>query len=525
MVGVLIKIKLATVRNTLSGTRRALMIIGGVVGLILAASTTLLCITQNGSSGSVNFLCLIFLLWTLGWALGPMLTGGDGTLRPEYFRTLPSSPQQLALGLFVASLVSVPSLVSLLAFGGLIGYAIQLGILPTAVAAVATILQLALVVLLARVLGRVVGQAMQSRIGMELGALVMGILIAFLNVGWYAVPAMAQAVSSQSPAFSTTVRLSPSGWAVVAVDAASHHTWWQVVAALLGLTLLCGLLFLVWSHLLVRGATTAVASTTAVHPYRRRRLLAATPVGAVVSRELHTWWRDPVRGRFLRMALWLGVWLGLLLALAGGNGLLPWIGPLTVILMTALASNIYGFDGSALWLTLTTPHAERTDVRGRQLAWFLIVAPCTVTLTCMFAVLSGQSWAWWVAAALLPALLGCGAGVLVLSSVLRLVPVTDPHRRGRSSIIASEDMDVGELQVEGLLALALMLVTVAPVCVLMLLGTVAQRADVQWVSIAAGIGTGLLSAWWFGRLAYQRVGVHGPELLNLMTKGNQANSS
>ena len=33
------------------------------------------------------------------------------------------------------------------------------------------------------------------------------------------------------------------------------------------------------------------------------------------------------------------------------------------------ASNLYGQDGTALWLTLLAPGSERADVRGRQLAW------------------------------------------------------------------------------------------------------------------------------------------------------------
>jgi hypothetical protein len=51
-----------------------------------------------------------------------------------------------------------------------------------------------------------------------------------------------------------------------------------------------------------------------------------------------------------------------------------------------------------------------------------------------------------IAAALLPALLGSGAGVIVLLSVLKLVYITDPHRRGRSIIVAGDDMDAGQFQ-------------------------------------------------------------------------------
>jgi len=86
-------------------------------------------------------------------------------------------------------------------------------------------------------------------------------------------------------------------------------------------------------------------------------------------------------------------------------------------------------------------------------------------------------------------------------------------------IIASEDMNVSELQVEGLLAMVLMLVTVAPVCVLAVLGT--ARAACR-CAMGEHCGryryrpTQRLVVW---PAVLSESGVHGPELLNLMTKG------
>src|SRR5262249_23002558 len=179
----------------------------------------------------------------------------------------------------------------------------------------------------------------------------------------------------------------------------------------------------------------------------------------------------------------------------------------------------YGFDGSALWLTLSTPGAQRADVRGRQLAWLLLVAPLATALTIILTALSGQRWGWPLAAAFLPASLGSGAGVIVLLSVLMAVPVTDPHRRGRSIMLAGDDMDVGQLQVLGFLSLAVMVVLVAPAAAVTLVGGAMGLDGLQWAGIGLGMMTGLLVSWWFGRLAYKRLGTRGPELLALMTKG------
>jgi ABC-2 type transport system permease protein len=244
-----------------------------------------------------------------------------------------------------------------------------------------------------------------------------------------------------------------------------------------------------------------------------------------MEKEVHTWWRDPVRGRFLRMGIWMAVFFGVLPAIAGASGVLPWIGPLAVIFTTAFAGNIYGFDGSALWLTLTTPEAERADVRGRQSAWLLIVTPVASTLTIIFTAVSGQDWGWSLAAALIPALLGVGAGVIVLLSVRMLVPATDPHRRGRSIVIAGDDVDVGQLQVQGFLTLAIMVVLVAPAAAVTLLGLAMQQIELQWAGIALGLVTGLTTYWWFGRLAYRELAIRGPTLLTLMSKGRSSRQS
>jgi ABC-2 type transport system permease protein len=93
------------------------------------------------------------------------------------------------------------------------------------------------------------------------------------------------------------------------------------------------------------------------------------------------------------------------------------------------AANLDGDDGTALWLTRMVPGTEAADVRGRQAAWLLVVAPVMLALTVTLTALSGLEWAWpWVAATL-PAMLGATAGLGVLLSVTRPVRQKDPHRR------------------------------------------------------------------------------------------------
>ena len=105
--------------------------------------------------------------------------------------------------------------------------------------------------------------------------------------------------------------------------------------------------------------------------------------------------------------------------------MLPYAGPIFVVMAAAMTANLYGTDGTALWLTLMTPGAS--DVRGRQLAWLLVQGPIAVVLGVAFTAVTGGPWP--LILALLAALLGGAAGLIPLVSVYALVPGTDPHRR------------------------------------------------------------------------------------------------
>jgi len=234
-----------------------------------------------------------------------------------------------------------------------------------------------------------------------------------------------------SPLLATALRVLPSGWAPVAVAAADRSDWPLAIGALAGLAVLAAVLLLAWATLLPsnmrrrggqahrtarRGA--APHGTAAEHPAAWQRLLPAGPTGAVVGRELRAWRRDPGRTLLLLLALLIS---GLNLAVPAvafhAGGALPWVGVAAALIVSTGAANVYGDDGTALWLTRMVPGVERADVRGRQAAWLLVVAPVMVALTVALTALSGQGWAWpWVLATL-PAVLGGTAGLLVFIGI------------------------------------------------------------------------------------------------------------
>lgn len=126
-----------------------------------------------------------------------------------------------------------------------------------------------------------------------------------------------------------------------------------------------------------------------------RRLLGPAPVGAVAAKELRLYLRDPIRLTCLVIALVVGTAVCVLPRVTAGSSLLmPFGGAMTVVIAGACACNLYGNDGSSLFLTVLTPGSARADVRGRQLAWLIAVAPYAIVSTVILTAASGQSRYW-----------------------------------------------------------------------------------------------------------------------------------
>ncbi|MFD8526522.1 hypothetical protein ACFV0L_03840 [Streptosporangium canum] len=179
-------------------------------------------------------------------------------------------------------------------------------------------------------------------------------------------------------------------------------------AALAGLAVLSLACLYGWAVLLKRRLTTRRPSG---RPARATSSGWATgPMTAIAARELRTWSRDLLRFHYLCYAL---VFCLLPLAI-GAPVFLPWTGLVFALWTAAISANLYGEDGTELWGKTMIPGAARHDIRGRQLAWLLITAPPTVALTLIMLALTGQYDLWPWLAALVPALLGGGAGVTVL---------------------------------------------------------------------------------------------------------------
>ncbi|MGW4467674.1 hypothetical protein [Micromonospora sp. NPDC004704] len=518
MVGVLIRMKLAIVRNSMTGGRAALMITGGVLGVLVAAATIWLSLVDPSGAGVVpDLLATAYLVWLLGWVVGP-LWGASSVLRVDHFALLPVPRRQLAVGLLGAAFVGLTAAVTALAFLSLVVYGIRQGLLPALVALPAAALQLVLVVLLSRASYSVFGLIARRRVGSVFTGLLVAAFLILTQSGWIVVVAIAysEVLTTGFPSgYSTVVRALPSGWGVVAVESAHNGQWWGAVGPLAAMVALIGLLLLGWSRTLgsfrhgratIRGSGHAPVATAPV---------LAGRTTAVVRKELRTWWRDPARVQLLAIVLGWALGTALLPLTLGWTEALPWAGPGMALMAVTVACNLYAEDGTALWLTLQTS-TEKEDLRGRQWAYLLVFGSLTVAVTVGFTLWSGSTWAWPWVSALVPALLGGGVGLAAYASVVALAPGPDAHRR------PDNPLEHAETPWQSQVLFWVGLLPPVPAVVVVILGTVFDNAALLWAGGPVGLVTGVFLGWWLGRVAINRLRAGGPEMLFLMRTGRAA---
>ncbi|SDJ30395.1 ABC-2 type transport system permease protein [Nonomuraea maritima] len=519
MARVLIRMKLAILRHSMTGGKAVWMVIGGLLGIVLAIATIWLSLVDGvGTAVVADLLAATYLVWALGWVVGPVW-GGSSVLRTDHFALLSVPRGRLAVGLLGAAFVGVTTAVTLLAFLSLLTYGARLGVLPALVAVPAVVLQLVFVVLLSRVSTAVFGVVAKSRAGAAFtGALIAGMIV-LAQSGWMVIVAIqVSGVLSTGfgAGFATTVRAVPSGWGLVAVEAAGRGEWGLALGALAGLALVIVLLLFGWSRSLGAARRARVTVRGTAHAPSRGGVLSGR-TGTVVRKELRTWWRDPLRTQTVSVPLVWALGTALLPLTFGEVLLLPWAAPALAVMAGAAASNLYGQDGTALWMTLLTG-SESEDLRGRQIAYLIVFGPIALVVAVVFTLWSGLHWTWPWVLALTPAMLGGAAGLGALISVVALAPGPDAHKRPDNPLEHGDTTGQANLMFWGGLIMAI------PPAVVLIVGTVRDDVVLLWAAVPVGVVTGVLLAWWLGRVAIGRLLARGPELLFLMRTGRSGNA-
>lgn len=506
MVGDLISMKFAMLRNSPRGMRIA----GWVGGAVLVGATWAAALIAEPAVRN-EVVMLLLVMWFVGAAFGPVTMSGAGVLRPEYFALLPLERRRLALGLLVSTFPGVASAYVLLASLVIVVPAATsdapLVALPLAV--VGGVLTWVVAMTLSRAVYGILGAAMRTRLGVEISALQFGLLISTLLVGWgvisqafQTVPALLRGGVGEQAA--GVLRWLPSSWALDAVLAAGAG---EPLAVLGWLALLAGvsLALLAATVMLLRTDVGGARARRQRRPLGSdvlggRAVLPTTATGAVVGKEVRVWWRDPWRSLELRSSIWTGIFVGVFMLTSPLTRDLAPLAGLMVAFMIALGGcNLYGQDGTALWLTIVGQRTDtvRADVRGRQLSTILLFAVPALVVSAIFAVLTGSASVWPVVAAMLPALFGTASGVSVLISAVGVSPGVDPRRR-----VGPNDAG-GDLGLQVQVAIWSTLLLVAPTLLVVVFSLTGQigltPGSVPWWAVLVGVLNGGVAYWALGR--------------------------
>ncbi|WP_405166933.1 hypothetical protein OG203_18580 [Nocardia sp. NBC_01499] len=515
MVGTLIRLRLLLTKRSLTGWSGVSFVIGIFVGAVAAVVTAALigfAVRDGDVAQGITVAATIFGIWTLGWLSGPVLIGSsDETIQPEHLRLLPLSNRQLASGLLAAAFAGPAPVINLIAFGGLIVLAAQLGWAATVVAVIGVVLQLVFVVLLSRVVLAWVGAAMRSRRGKDIGVLLAGLLgLAYYPITWLV--SHVSVLRDLPPGVASTLRWLPSGWAPAAVQAAAQGNWLLAVLALVALAALSLGLWQAWSVLLARrlaAPMNSVAGSSGGGLLGRVR--QSGPVGAVLIKELRTWSRDSRRRAALLPVLLVGILMPVFPAFQGsGTGAVPFAGVTAASFAMLAGANLYGYDGTAVWQTLVIPGAARADVRGRQLALMIVIGVPTLLLTLILPGALGRWSLYPIMLSLWPAAIGVGAGAAMLVSVLAPYPV--PQRTGNPFSGSGSNPGCAKVLLQFTVLLGQLFAAI-PVLIILLVARLTDLTALEWLAVPVGIGTGIVAAMVGARIAEQRLTTQGPELL------------
>ena len=509
MVGVLIEMRAAVTRRQATGKRAAGALLLVLLVLVLALGTLAAGLKHYRYDGAgANVVATLCFGWLLGWVSGPLLIGDDAALRMDYFKLLPIPARTLAYAMLGAAFADLSLAFGLIAFAALIALGAQAGAAAALTGVAATLLDLVLAVVAAKVATAVFGPVISSRRGRDFTAMLLALVITLLSLASGLVPFVAARLTNgHSPVLSAVVRILPSGWGAVAVDAAGRSDWALTAASLGGLVALIAALALAWPPLLARRLTMSPGGARRARTRRPRRagksLLPVTPLGAVIGRELRLYARSVLRSMLLVISFLVGVLVGVIGALSGSTTSLPFAGVLFTLIAAACFTNCYGDDGTSLWLTLTVPGAARADVRGRVWAWLLVVGPVGLLLTLVLTAVSGQTWAWpWVLATEPALVIGC-AGLLVLVGTWS---VNAPAADGGPSPARVLKTHVA--------LIAIPVLVLFPAAVLLVTGAIGHSLLLRWLAVPAALAWSAALAWYCGAAAVRRLEARGPEIFS-----------
>lgn len=423
-------------------------VFGLISGLIAAAGVIAVAALTRAGELDPGWLAVAISVFGLTWVLGPVLLPGVAPiLDSQWFRTLPRPPVRIAREMAVSEAMSVGTVITTAALFSIVVVAAPHGPGVIAVALLAVGAQMFLLLWLGRCVSALVARLLRSAWGIRTAVLQMSALLALSFAGW--VPLFARVlpdlgdgdVTIHTPPTAdivpeplvTTLLALPTGWGLAAVNAAMSGATPAAIAAPLVGALACALLLRrTWIELTARTLRQPPRiARSGISARERRRVNVAWPdseVGAVVMREVKTWFRDPHRRLGLGHAWLTPVLMVVLVAPSGWEWALPLIGVVAAAIAAMAAVNTYALDGTALWQVLTTPRGVRADVIGRQVAWMLLFGAPVIAGTVLLSLVSGSQLG---TLALGMTLAAVGAGCAAAPLLSALMPAIGADARNR----------------------------------------------------------------------------------------------
>lgn len=530
MVAVLVRLRLTLQRNGLrrSTWRTVGLVIGAVytLGAVVLVWLGLLLLRRGDAQLTGEVTILGFSALTLAWLLLSLLVFGiDETVDPRRFALLPVSARRLQPGLLVSGLISLPGVATVLvALAFVATWARGVAVLLAAVVSAA--LGVATAFLLSRAVTSAFTQALASRRFRDLAAILLAVFGASLGLignvfGRTAgsagnVDQLRQTLSAVASAAGWT----PFGWAWAVPAAVAEGDWASAAVHLALATAFAGVLWYAWGHFLgvvlcsplEPGGT---ESRTKEHGLAER-LYPASPAGAIASRSLRYWRRDP---RYLSTLASMLVAPVILVfattttrAPSTGTATATFAPALLALLMGAVTAQDLSYDGTALWAHITSGIPGAVDRTGRAWATATVVGPLLIIVTLGVAVVTGRWDMLPRTAAVTLAFALCGLGVGTVTGTVWQIPAPPPGANPFAK-------NAGE---GGLRALVAFFVTAAATVALSLptLALVVGSVWVdwlEWAALAVALASGLLVVRLGIRIGGRRLDARWPEVLAAVT--------
>lgn len=504
-----LRLKFALVRNGFR-TGSTPMVIGSVLSLLAGFAAGL-----SGLAGGVALrwapddvrqviIQVVLAVVLLIWLVGPItVAGSDASMDPVKLVVLPLSRRQLAIGLTLSALVGPGGLATVPAVVGLVIGTAPLG--PGAVAVVAGgVLFVLLCAVSSRLLVTLVGLGLRRRGLRDVLGVAIPLLVVLLsqlpnlinNVLLRGHPERAEQLLDR---MRLVLRLWPSSFSASLIIAGEQGRGLRALAEAVGAVTTVTVLGAIWAVLL-RRVMTSPPTTGAVRAHRGRRprvarLMPWLPrrAAAVADKDLTLMLREPAQRVQLILATALALAAAVVPVLTGVRVVaVGYLGCALAVFLGMINSNVYGYDGSSMWVNIAAGDDARSDLLGKAVARLLVFTPAVVVVALVLGLHARP--------ALLPGVLGCTLGAWCLAlglSLLQSVIAPYPVSYSENGVMARNNGSFTAF-VAQLVALPVLAVAIGPFIVAGILwsdrpGLVAGSGTAALV-IGAAAGYGLYRA-------------------------------